>query len=132
MGNHLRKRRLDLGLRQKDVAKQLGVNQDTIRNWEVGRAAPALWQWPGLIRLLGYVPFEVAGDSVSLAERLKAHRRARGLSQRKLAHLLEVNESTLCHWERERRRPSTQHRVRLHELLGIPDGTSRSEGTRCL
>jgi len=120
VGDHLRKRRFDLGLRQVDVAKGLGVNKDTIRNWEVGRAAPALWQWPGIIRLLGYVPFEVAGDSLPLLQRLRTYRRARGLSQRKLARLLEVDESTLGHWEQERSRPNALHLARTHQLLCAP------------
>ncbi|MBI2073639.1 MAG: helix-turn-helix transcriptional regulator [Gemmatimonadetes bacterium] len=61
LGDHLRKRRLDLGLRQDDVARKLGVSLDTIRNWEVGRAAPAQWQWAGIIRFLGYAPFSTKG-----------------------------------------------------------------------
>jgi hypothetical protein len=30
------------------------VSTDTIRNWEVGRARPALRQWPRLVAFLGY------------------------------------------------------------------------------
>ena len=32
--------RLDLGLRQKDVADQLGVNFRTFENWEQGKHEP--------------------------------------------------------------------------------------------
>ena len=117
LGDHLRKRRLDLGLRQKDVAKRLKVNKDTIRNWELGRATPAVWQWPGIIRLLGYVPF---GTDGGLPERLKAYRRIRGVSQKNLAGLIGVDESTLWHWERGRSRPNAQCLARLYELLGAP------------
>jgi DNA-binding XRE family transcriptional regulator len=41
LGNHLRKRRLDLGLLQREVAEQLGVDETTIYNWESGRHAPS-------------------------------------------------------------------------------------------
>ena len=34
LGDHLRKRRLDLGLLQREVADRLGVTKDTIHNWE--------------------------------------------------------------------------------------------------
>ena len=40
--DHLRKRRLDVGLLQKEVAQQLGVTTDTVRNWEANRTASAL------------------------------------------------------------------------------------------
>ncbi|MBN1958577.1 MAG: helix-turn-helix transcriptional regulator [Desulfuromonadales bacterium] len=36
LGDHLRRRRLELGLYQKDVAIQIGVTASTIWNWEHG------------------------------------------------------------------------------------------------
>ena len=41
LADHLRKRRLDLGLRQKDVAEQLGMDETTVNNWERHRTRPA-------------------------------------------------------------------------------------------
>jgi transcriptional regulator with XRE-family HTH domain len=52
---------MDLGLPQKDVARRLGVSTDTIRNWELGRARPAPWQWPKLGEFLGYLPLPTDG-----------------------------------------------------------------------
>ena len=40
LGDHLRKRRMDLGLRQQDVAERLGVCTDTVVNWEQARCEP--------------------------------------------------------------------------------------------
>ena len=40
IGDQLRKRRLDLGLRQKDVARLLGVDETTVYNWEGHRTSP--------------------------------------------------------------------------------------------
>jgi DNA-binding XRE family transcriptional regulator len=40
LGDHIRKRRLDLGLLQRDVALQLGVNVKTVTNWEKQRTEP--------------------------------------------------------------------------------------------
>lgn len=51
---------------------------------------------PKIIRFLGYVPFSV-GDS--LPEPLKAYRKFRGLSRKKLARILGVDEGTLWRWE---------------------------------
>ena len=57
LGDHTRKRRLDLGLRQRDVARQIGVNKDTIYNWETNRTAPEVRFIPGIIHFLGYAPY---------------------------------------------------------------------------
>ena len=40
IGETIRKRRLDLGLRQIDVAKILGCNEMTVVNWEKGYTNP--------------------------------------------------------------------------------------------
>jgi len=53
IGDHLRKRRLDLGLLQREVAERLGVNEATVTNWELNRTSPALWFLPAIVRFLG-------------------------------------------------------------------------------
>jgi DNA-binding XRE family transcriptional regulator len=40
IGEAIRKRRLDLGLRQIDVAETIGCNEMTIVNWEKGHIRP--------------------------------------------------------------------------------------------
>src|SRR5512135_1805481 len=40
LGDHLRKRRLDLGLLQREVAERLGVSEGSVWEWERNRAAP--------------------------------------------------------------------------------------------
>ena len=42
IGDHMRKRRLDLNLMQKDVAEGLGVSECSIWNWENNRNMPQL------------------------------------------------------------------------------------------
>jgi transcriptional regulator with XRE-family HTH domain len=41
LGEKIRKRRMDLGLFQKDVAKSVGVVVDTVTLWEKGRTKPS-------------------------------------------------------------------------------------------
>jgi transcriptional regulator with XRE-family HTH domain len=41
IGDAIRKKRLDLGLRQKDVAKIIGCDKTTILNWERGHTHPS-------------------------------------------------------------------------------------------
>jgi DNA-binding XRE family transcriptional regulator len=56
VGDHLRKRRLDLGLLQREVANLLRVDKTTVLNWEKNRASPALWNLPAVIRFLATTP----------------------------------------------------------------------------
>lgn len=72
LGEHLKKRRLDLKLRQKDVAGELGVSKQTYENWEGGIHGPEFRHFPGVIRFLGYDPIP---EPVSLSERIRATRR---------------------------------------------------------
>jgi transcriptional regulator with XRE-family HTH domain len=76
LGDHLRKRRLDLGPLQREVAEEIGVTKSTIWNWEAYRSAPQLRFIPKVITFLGYDPHSTA--SGSLGERLMAHRRSHG------------------------------------------------------
>jgi DNA-binding transcriptional regulator YiaG len=41
IGERLKKKRMDMGLFQKDVARIIGVSTDTVVNWEKGRTKPS-------------------------------------------------------------------------------------------
>lgn len=58
LGDHLRKRRFDLGLRQRDVARLLGVDEMTVNNWERGRTTPAPRLREGIIAFLNWAPLK--------------------------------------------------------------------------
>lgn len=97
MEDHLKKWRLDLGLFQKDIALQLGVNESTVLNWENNACAPAIRFIPRIIEFLGY---DRCPAPQSLPERLVAKRRHLGLSRRRLAQRLNVDEGTMARWKR--------------------------------
>ena len=75
LGEHVRKRRLDLRLTQKQAAERLGVSPWTVLNWEKGRTEPPIESMPAIIRFLGYDPFP---KPMNIPERLLAKRRAMG------------------------------------------------------
>jgi DNA-binding XRE family transcriptional regulator len=56
LGEHLKKRRLDLKLRQKDVASLLGAHFKSYDNWEQDKHEPEVRFWPGVIRFIGFDP----------------------------------------------------------------------------
>jgi DNA-binding XRE family transcriptional regulator len=49
IGDAIRKRRLDLGLLQKDVAKVIGCDKTTILNWEKGHTRPSAKHTPQMM-----------------------------------------------------------------------------------
>jgi transcriptional regulator with XRE-family HTH domain len=58
LGDHIRKRRLDLGIFQKDVAQKIGVIAETVFRWESNESLPSVSQLPRIIRFLGYDPLQ--------------------------------------------------------------------------
>jgi transcriptional regulator with XRE-family HTH domain len=103
LGDHIRTRRLDLKLLQRQVAEQIGVYEATITNWERNASTPVIRYIPAIIRFLGYDPLPPAS---SLPERLVSARRELGLTQRKMAELLSVDPGTLQGWEAGEHQPT--------------------------
>jgi len=105
IGDHLRTRRLDLGLLQRELAEQIGVTKCTIQYWETNRVSPAIRFRPRITQFLGYEEW-CGSFPESLAERLRIHRMRLGLSRRRLAVLLKIDESSLANWETGKRHPT--------------------------
>jgi DNA-binding XRE family transcriptional regulator len=63
IGDHIKRRRLELHLFQSDVAKQLGVDIASVQNWEHNAYQPVKRFLPRLINWLGYVPVVGTGSN---------------------------------------------------------------------
>lgn len=106
IGDHVRARRLDLGLTQAELGEILGVSEPTVYNWEKHRTDPDLRTLPRVIDWLGYDPRPEREDLVA---RVAAERQRQGLSQRELAERLGTDQSSLSAWERGETRPSPRY-----------------------
>jgi transcriptional regulator with XRE-family HTH domain len=114
LGDHLRKRRLDLKLLQKEVAQKLGVDKASIHNWETHRTNPSLPIIPKIIEFLGYIPFETSNN---LAEKIKAYRKLLGITQKSLAKELQIDPGTLARWEGGKGRVSKELLETLNQFF---------------
>ncbi len=65
LGDHLKKRRMDLGITQKEAAHRIGAGQFTVINWEKGRTEPAVRFLPAIMPFLGYDPFPEGRPSLT-------------------------------------------------------------------
>ena len=119
MGEHVRKRRLELELTQKQAAERLGVNPWTVLNWEKDHTEPPNEFMPAIIRFLGYDLFP---ELKNIRERLLAKRRAMGRSIREVARQLGVNEGSWGAWEQGGVILHRNYRFMLARLLDLPEG----------
>jgi len=62
LGDHLRKRRLDLCLLQQDVGRHLSVTACTVKNWELGHTSPETRHRPSIHDFFGYQPLDPGGS----------------------------------------------------------------------
>lgn len=114
LGEHLRKRRIDLRLTQHRVAETMEADAWTYLLWEHDRSRPIPRFVPRIVRFLGYDPFP---KGQTLGERIRAARRAQGLSHTAMARKLGVDPSTILNWERGRRHPPARFWPRILGLI---------------
>jgi DNA-binding transcriptional regulator YiaG len=115
IGEHLKRRRMDLGLFQAQVARQLKVSEDCLCYWENGRNEPRLYQYPVIFAFLGYYPFD--HETITLGGKIKRYKYEHGLSNEKLAKLLAVDEGTVANWERNKRLPLARSLDRVLSII---------------
>jgi transcriptional regulator with XRE-family HTH domain len=119
LGDHLRKRRLDIGLLQSEVAAHIGVTADCVGDWETGRNTPDAPLVPSIMDFLGYCPYE---PPKAFGHWLKMAREGVGLSQAALERDLGIAKGNVSQWERGETRPFRRSLIRLRKFFGEPDG----------
>ena len=144
IGEHLRKRRFGLGIRQSEAAQKLGVSDRTLSLWECDRVYPAWAHQAKLAVYLDFDPFDspelgkpkgnespfVAFLSpeapVTTAQQIKQRRFKLKKTRRQLALELGISVKTLWGWETNRWTPSNLLWKRIAKVLGF-DPTAEAE-----
>ena len=114
-GDWIKVRRLDLKLTKRQLSLKFNVSDVTIYLWEKNRVEPSLAQIPKIVEFLGRDPFE--RETGNLGEKLREYRRVHGLTQKKLAEQLGVDQTTLGDWERGKHQPKKKLHDRLFQFL---------------
>jgi len=71
---------------------------------------------PKIIAFIGYCPYNAAGD---LIDRVETVRQVLGLTQKKMAKILHVDESSLAGWVRREHKPEKRSQEILRHFLLI-------------
>ncbi len=119
LGDHLRKRRLDLGFPQREVADQLQVDVMSVKGWELGNHEPLLRHIPKIIEFLGYVPEELFPKATTV-QKIKGYRLLHGMTRKELAKKLEMDEATLGRLEAGSGKSSAHALRKISKLIDLP------------
>ena len=137
IGQHLKKKRFDAGLRQTQVAQILKVSNRTLSLWETDRIYPAWAFQPRIITYLGHDPFTnpalgmPKGNETpcvailapecpaTIGQKIRQHRIKMRKNRKECAKELGVSVKTLRSWETNSRQPSKELRQKLANFLEI-------------
>ncbi len=112
---HLRKRRLDLGLTQEAVASSFGISLTAYNGWECDRIPSGFQKLPAIIAFLGYDPFPPPLNGFS--DEIRALRRRLGMDKREFARLVGADPKSVFNWETGRAIPLSRWRKKLLDLM---------------
>lgn len=100
LGDHLQRRRLELGLNRTAMAKRLQIEVSSYCRWEKGVTIPELHRRDQIAAHLGYRPPVPVPADASLGVRARAWRVAHGLTIAQAARRVGVDAKTLGTLER--------------------------------
>jgi DNA-binding XRE family transcriptional regulator len=117
LGGHLKKRRRELGLLQREAAERMGIQRDTYVNWEKDKTGPVASQFRPVVTFLGYDP---TPKPETLAERLEAKRRTLGATFDQVAQHLGWDRASLFRYVRGIWRMKPNRQAALEDFLAAP------------
>jgi transcriptional regulator with XRE-family HTH domain len=116
LGEHPRKKRLELGLLQRELANQIGVSPWTRINRENRHTEPSIGSILAIIQFLGFNP---SPESSDLEKHLLAKRREMGWSIQAVARAIGVDRSTWKRWECGQPIIYRRHRIAVASVCDI-------------
>lgn len=121
LGEHLKKRRKELGLLQREAGERMGVTKETVANWEKDRTKPVPSQFKPVVAFLGYDPTPAP---TSLAERFEAKRRGLGATLDQVAQYLGWDEGSLRRYLKGEWRLTADRKEALQRFLVLHEAAA--------
>jgi transcriptional regulator with XRE-family HTH domain len=118
LGEHLRKRRKELGLLQREAAIQMGIGTETYANWEKDNTEPIAAQFRPVLDFLGYDPMPAP---TTLAERVQTKRRELGVTFEQVAGYLGWDAGSLTRYLNGTWRLPNERAEALEQFLGLSE-----------
>jgi DNA-binding XRE family transcriptional regulator len=115
LGDRIKKRRIELGLLQKEAAAFIGVNEENIYLWENGHCKPLVCFYPKIIDFLGYFPFII--DLSTFGGRIMQYRYMNGITPKAFGKLIGADPSTVRQWEAQRNEPNMRRKIQVESLI---------------
>lgn len=118
-------------LTQRELAKQINLSEETIRNYEGGRREPTGKSLCKLSIFFKVNPIEFMGVSLEndiddnivnlecmdIGTKIRTLRKKKHLSQIELAQSLHNDQTAISQWETNRTKPSMDNLIKLAEIL---------------
>lgn len=114
----LRRLRLDLGLKQVELANRIGVDPVVLSSWERPGGRPSARNLGRIAAALGLEVADLYRSDPAAAGTLADLRVQAGLGQRELACALDVSKAAVSRWERKVSAPPTEILPRYAQALG--------------
>jgi transcriptional regulator with XRE-family HTH domain len=115
LGEHLTKRRMDLGWSKRDVSRYLGITFSTLYTWESGQFIPCIRHFTRIREYLGYSWWQF--DMTTLSGQIQDYRHTHGLTSREFGKLVGVYGVTVRAWELQKFQPSIETVLKLKVIL---------------
>ncbi|WP_295794701.1 helix-turn-helix transcriptional regulator [Mucilaginibacter sp.] len=120
LGDFIRKKRVESLQLQSEVARIIGVSEDTITNWETNRFVPQINLYPAIFLYLGYYPF--THETETIGGKVKQLRNCLGLPYEAAGEIFAVYATTVRGWELNKNHPTARKRLLIQARFdSLPD-----------
>lgn len=128
ISDNLKRLRIERGLTQQQVGKQLGTSKQAYSYWESGQHTPRFETIKKLANIFGVTTEKITEDyaqpyneseTASFTERLKELRKEKGLNQTEIAKELHISQQTYSQWESDKRNPSQKPLEKLANFFNV-------------
>ena len=107
-----------MDLTRKAAAERMGLDPESLKNWERNQTRIAVRFYPALIAFLGYNPLP---EPRTRGEAVRRRRMTLGLSAERLALMAKVYPTTVCRLESDRPRMAKRPTSTVLRVLGMSE-----------